>query len=71
MPSDISQARARLGAATRYGDQQAADQARRELAAAKLEAAVAKTLATAPPLTSEQRERIVAALTPHPGGEGA
>lgn len=40
-----------------------ADKARRALTEAKLERAVQQALASAPPLTSEQRERIAQLLT--------
>lgn len=42
--------------------------ARRDLAAAKLDAYVKKVVAEAPPLTDAQRDRIAALLCPAGGG---
>lgn len=42
--------------------------ARRQLAAERIADCVRRTLATAPPLTPEQRERIARLLTPVGGG---
>ena len=42
--------------------------ARRDLAAAKLDAYIQKVVAEAPPLTDEQRDRIAALLRPAGGG---
>lgn len=64
MPSPVLQARSRLANAVRAGDKQGEEHARRELAMAKLEAAIENTLAAAPPLTDEQRDRITTALQP-------
>lgn len=44
-------------------------EARRALAAEKLAAYVAKTVADAPPLTAAQRDRITALLRPAGGGD--
>lgn len=62
MPSPILQARAQLGVATRLGDRPAAEDARRELAVAKIEKFIARAVAEAPPLTPEQRDRVARAL---------
>jgi hypothetical protein len=67
MPSKVISARSRLGVAARRADPDAIESARQELAAAKLEAYVAKVVATAPPLTPEQ-SRIIAALLYPAGG---
>jgi hypothetical protein len=45
--------------------------ARRDLAAAKLEAYVQRVVSEAPPLTSEQRDRLAALLRPIPSGDAA
>lgn len=62
------QARNKLGAATRYGDADQIEDARRDLAAAKLSTYVARVVAEAPPLTDAQRDLIAALLRPS-GGE--
>lgn len=51
-------ARSRLGNAVRAGNQEAALEARRDLAAAKLEQYIAQVVAEAPPLTEAQAARI-------------
>ncbi len=58
----IRQAKSALGVATRRGDSAAAEAARRDLAAAKLEQYVARIVSEAPPLTSSQRDRIAALI---------
>lgn len=68
-PSPIIKARSRVGVATRRADPAAIESARRDLAAAKLEAYVAKVVAEAPPLTPEQ-SRLIAALL-NGGGDAA
>ncbi|MCI1787431.1 MAG: hypothetical protein LKI58_05100 [Actinomyces sp.] len=60
MPSSILKARSRLGVAARLGDKEAAQEARRDLAAAKIEDYVSRVVAEAPPLTPAQRDRIAA-----------
>jgi hypothetical protein len=67
MPSTISSIadlRAELGVATRLSgaDSPRTLEARRALAAAVLEKRVREVVRSAPPLTDEQRERIVRAL---------
>lgn len=60
--SSVAQAKSRLGVAVRYNNHRAETEARRDLAAAKLEAYIAKTVAAAPPLTPEQRDKLAAIL---------
>lgn len=62
MPSKVIQARSKVGVASRRGNPEQISNARRELAAAKLEAYVAAVLAEAPPLTPEQLDRIAVLL---------
>lgn len=57
-----TQTRSRLGVAARKGDPSGIEQARREHAAAKIAAYVEKTVAEAPPLTDEQRDRLATLL---------
>jgi hypothetical protein len=68
-PSPVIKARSRVGVATRRADPVAIESARRDLAAAKLEAYVAKVVAAAPPLTPEQ-SRLIAGLL-NGGGDAA
>lgn len=61
-------ARAALGVASRYTAKGAPDPdrvaaARRDLTAAKLERAIREAVASAPPLTSAQRDRLATLLT--------
>ncbi|MFD1210966.1 hypothetical protein ACFQ36_02785 [Arthrobacter sp. GCM10027362] len=69
--SPVLKARARLGVAARTGSQQDIAEARRDLAAANLEAYIQRTVAEAPPLTQEQLDRIATLLRPAAGGEAA
>ena len=70
--TEIASARGRRAAAARWGrGPQEIAEASRDLAAAKLEQYVAKTVAAAPPLTREQAERIAALLRPSDGGAAA
>lgn len=62
MSDSVFQARGRLGVASRRGDPAAIETARRDLAAAKLEAYIRKVLAGSPPLTPEQVQGILAKL---------
>ncbi|MDP9692684.1 UNVERIFIED_ORG: hypothetical protein J2X79_000213 [Arthrobacter globiformis] len=62
MPSKVLQARSKVGLASRRGNPEQIREARRELAAAKLEAYVAAVLAEAPPLNREQLDRIAVLL---------
>lgn len=65
MPApQVSKPRGRVGALSRSraaNDPELLD-ARRELAAANLEQYIARVVATAPPLTSEQQERLAGLL---------
>ncbi|WP_420112336.1 hypothetical protein [Pseudactinotalea sp.] len=61
--SEVLKARSALGNATRRGDDGAAEDARRDLAAAKIAAYVEKVVAEAPPLTAEQRDRLSAIIS--------
>lgn len=63
--------RSRLNALQRYRpvDDPVVDDARRDLRAARLEDYIARTVAAAPPLTTEQRDRLAALL--RPGGDAA
>lgn len=68
MPSPTTlNARARLGQAVRSGNNTAATEARRDLAEAKIAQYVAKVIAEAPPLSSEQISRISGLLRPAGG----
>lgn len=71
MSSDILAARSRVALAVRRRDPEAERDARRDLAAAKLEAYAARVVAEAPPLTEAQRDRITALLAPSRIGGGA
>lgn len=62
MPSIVQQAKGRLGAAARLGGDVTG--ARRDLAAAKIEQYITEVVASAPPLTQEQRDRLAALLRP-------
>lgn len=62
MQNPVFEARSRLALATRYGDSAAAQVARRDLAAAKIEAVILKSTAAAPPLTRTQVRRLSALL---------
>lgn len=65
----VYKCRSRLGVATRTGNNEAAREARRDLAAAKLESYIQRTVADAPPLTAEQRARIASLLRPIPSAK--
>lgn len=62
MSSEVRRARARLAVTTRHHPDRDHADLRRDLAAAKLEAYVARVVAEAPPLTAEQNHRIVSLL---------
>lgn len=65
MSADVVRARNRLGNATSHGRPAAElEDLRRDLAAAKLEKAIQRIVAEAPPLRPEQAERIAALLWP-------
>ncbi|WP_426734920.1 hypothetical protein [Glutamicibacter sp. 2E12] len=65
--SEVVQARAALGSASRWGNTEQIENARRDLAAAKLAAYAEKIINEAPPLTMEQRARISGMLRPTGG----
>lgn len=60
--STVLKARSALGVASRRGAPDDIRTARRALAAAKLEAYVSRIVAEAPPLTEDQKHRIVSLL---------
>lgn len=60
----VAQAKSRLGVAARRGSAVQVNEARRALAAAKLEQYVSRVVAEAPPLTNDQADRIAALLRP-------
>ena len=62
MSTSIAQAKSRVGVAVRTKNTAAETAARRDLAAAKLEAYVQRVVEEAPPLTPEQLSRIGAML---------
>lgn len=66
--SEVLKARAALGVAARRGDDEAATDARRDLAAAKIAAYIEKVVAEAPPLTDQQRDRLSAIIGAGRGG---
>lgn len=57
-------ARSRLGNAVRFGDKEAAREARRDLHAATLARAIDKALSAAPPLSDAQRAELARILSP-------
>jgi hypothetical protein len=61
-PTPVLSARGRLGFAKRSGNRDAIVTSTRDLAAAKIEQYVENVVATAPPLTADQRDRIAALL---------
>lgn len=64
-------ARNNLGVATRRADPEAVAAARQNLAAAKLEAYIAKIVAEAPPLDQSQLDAIAVLLRPVPEAKPA
>lgn len=64
MSPSVLEARAKLGAAARYGGPDAAESARRDLRAAKLERSAREAAEALPPLTDEQARRIAQILYP-------
>lgn len=62
--SAYAKARSEIGVAARRNDPEAMETARRDFAAEKLAAIIEKILATAPPLTEEQRVRLAELLRP-------
>ncbi|MGX1160403.1 hypothetical protein FBY31_1229 [Arthrobacter sp. SLBN-100] len=65
MSKDIYKARAQVACRVRHG--QPTEEARRNLAAAKLEQYISKVVAEAPPLSSDQLDRIAVLLRPKGG----
>ena len=64
MPVNLAAYRTAVARATKNGDAEAVTDARRDLAAAKLEVHIRDLVDSAPPLTAEQRERLAALLKP-------
>lgn len=62
MHPTIAKTRSRVGVAHRKGDPKAIAEATRDHAAAKLEDYIRRTVDAAPPLTSEQRDRLTLLL---------
>ncbi|WP_394279837.1 hypothetical protein [Microbacterium sp.] len=60
--SSVVIARNRLGVAARRGNPATIAEARRDLATEKIAAYVQRVVAEAPPLSDEQRDRLVAIL---------
>ena len=58
----ITKSRSRLALATKHRDAEAATEARRDLAAAKVQQYIERTLAEAPPLTDAQRVTLARLL---------
>lgn len=58
--SPVLAARARTGVAARSGDEDQIEDARRDLAAAKLEQYIEKIVSTAPPLSPAQNSHLAA-----------
>lgn len=72
MHPNVAKARSLKAVAHRRGDQAAILEAGRELAAAKLEVYIQRTIESAPPLTPEQRDRLAGLLRPaSSAGSGA
>lgn len=63
MSTSVLSARGQLGHAQRVGDAKRITEARRDLAAAKLEKYITGVVASAPPLTTTQRHRLAALIT--------
>ncbi len=62
MPSPVLKARSAVGVATRKGDPVKIENARRELAAANLEAYIQRIVSECPPLRPDQLDRIAVLL---------
>lgn len=67
MSTDIYKARSQVAVASRRKDTAGLAAARRDLAAAKLEAYVSRIIAEAPPLSPEQLDRVAVLLRPAGG----
>lgn len=70
MHPDVARARSRKAVAHRRGDSEAIREAGRDLAAAKLEDYIRRTVESAPDLSDEQRSRLAALLAPRTVGGG-
>lgn len=68
---DLQLLRAAVARATKTGDTETITEARRVLAAEKIAAYIAETVAAAPPLTAEQRDRLAGLLRHAAGGPDA
>lgn len=66
----INHHRARVARAVQRGDAETAEEARRDLLAAKLARAIEAAVNAAPPLTDEQRARLAGLLMPAGGQAG-
>lgn len=73
MPAALSvrRARAALGGHVKAGNAQAAQEARRQLAAAQIETFIERKLAEAPDLSAEQRNRLAVLLRGAPATTAA
>lgn len=58
MSNPVFDARSRLATATRYGNSPAVEEARRDLAAAKIEVVIRKATTDSPALTAEQATHL-------------
>lgn len=69
---ELAHHRARLAHAVRYGNAEAAEQARHDLSVARGENAIRKLVEGWPPLSDETRARLAALLAPseEDGGDG-
>jgi hypothetical protein len=68
MSDAVLRARSRKGVMARIGDEAGVLEASRDLAAEKIAAYIERVVASAPPLSTAQRERLAALLT---GGDAA
>ncbi|WP_147394306.1 hypothetical protein [Arthrobacter cheniae] len=68
MSTQTRTARAKLAAAARHHRDGDHSDLQRDLAVAKINAYVAKVVAEAPPLTTDQRRRLAALFAPAGGG---
>jgi hypothetical protein len=62
MHPNLAKTRSRVGVAYRNGNPEAITEASRDHAAAMLEVFIQRTLATAPPLTDDQRRQLAVLL---------
>lgn len=66
-PGAVASAKGKLAVARRWHPESDDSPLRRDLAAAKIEAYVAKVVAEAPPLSPEQRDRLAMLFRPSGG----